>query len=161
ARFFGAEFGPAAMLPVLACFSVVAALLLLLLSKPTRAVEAHTPEATDVRSVTGSSYLKSIALLVILTGFSSTVVDFAFKTRISIEFSSAQALVSFFAIFYAVTSVVSIVLQLSAARWVLADRGLGLTLAVLPGSVFALAALAAAVPKAWVVVLLRGSGIAL
>jgi hypothetical protein len=161
ARYFGVYAGPGAMLPVLAGLSLLGAILLRALSGRGRSNERASPGAADVRSVTARSYLRSIALLVVLSGLSSALVDFCFKTQVSAEASSGQALVSFFAVFYAVTSVASILLQLSVARWVLADLGLGFSLAALPATLFGFGLLGIALPKAWVFVLLRGSGKAL
>ncbi|HEX6765937.1 MAG TPA: hypothetical protein VF103_10680, partial [Polyangiaceae bacterium] len=161
ARYFGAGAGPGAMLPVLAGLSLVGALLLRALSGRGRSNEQSSPGAKDVRSVTAGSYLRSIAVLVVLSGLSSALVDFCFKTQVSAGASSGQTLVSFFAVFYTVTSVASILLQLSVARWVLADLGLGVSLAALPAALFGFGILGIALPKAWVFVLLRGSGKAL
>ncbi|HEX6276544.1 MAG TPA: Npt1/Npt2 family nucleotide transporter [Polyangiaceae bacterium] len=157
ARFFGAQAGPGAMLPALTGISLFAAFLLRALSGARPGSDAPSPETADVRSVTASSYLRTIAALVILTGFSSALVDFCFKAQVSAQATSATTLVSFFAVFYTITSVASVLLQLSIARWVLAELGLGLALAALPASMLGLGALGVVVPKAWVFILLRGA----
>jgi hypothetical protein len=157
ARFAGGRMGPGAMLPTLALVSVLGALLLRALARRTQAQEAASPDASGMRSVTTSSYLRSIALLVVLTALSSSIVDFCFKAEVAGRSSSGPELVSFFAVFYAVTSVASVAFQLSVARWVLADLGLGAALAALPVTMLGFGFLGVVVPKAWVFVLLRGS----
>jgi AAA family ATP:ADP antiporter len=157
ARFFGAHAGPGAMLPALAVVSLFGAGLLRALSGARHAGDAPGPEATDVRSVTASSYLRSIAALVVLCGFASALVDYCFKTQVAMQATSGHALVSFFAVFYAITSVASVLLQLSIARWFLAELGLGLALAALPAAMLGFGALGVLVPKAWVFVVLRGT----
>ena len=47
--------------------------------------------------------------VVALMGLSSAVVDFVFKAQVSTKFSTGESLVGFFALFYMVVSVVSVV----------------------------------------------------
>lgn len=155
ARYYGAYAGPGAMLPWLTAISLLGALVMRALSGQRSASE--NPEPANARSVTASSYLRTITALVVLTGLSSTLVDFVFKVQVSAEASSGETLVIFFSVFYTVTSVVSVLLQLSVARWVLADLGLGFALAAMPTALFGFGLLGMVVPKAWVFVLLRGT----
>jgi hypothetical protein len=122
---------------------------------------APRPESADVRGIGGSSYLRTMALLVALTGLSGVVVDFAFKAAVSNAWSTGPALVSFFAAFYTTTSVASVVLQLSVARWLPARFGLGVSLAVLPIAVFSLGLLSLLIAVPWLLILLRGASVAL
>jgi hypothetical protein len=157
ARYYGVYAGPGAMLPVLTGISLLAAVVMRALSRPRTASAAERPESTHTRSASGSSYLRSIAVLVVLTGLSSALVDFVFKVQISAAAPSGESLVIFFSVFYTVTSVASVLLQLSLARWVLADLGLGFALAAMPTALFGLGLLGMVLPKAWVFVLLRGT----
>jgi hypothetical protein len=123
--------------------------------------QVTTPESRGLRSVTGSSYLRTMALFVALTGLSGVVIDFAFKANVSAAWSSGPELVKFFAAFYTSISVASVVLQLSVARWLPARFGLGVSLAVMPCAVFVLGLLSLFVASPWVLVLLRGTSVAL
>jgi hypothetical protein len=161
ARYFGQDAGGGTLLLGLAGSSVLAGVAVRVLAASSDAVVPAEDEASKVRSVTSSAYLRSMAALVTLMGLASAAIDFAFKTRVTERLASGAELVGFFAVFYAVVSVVSIAIQFSLARWMLGHFGIGTSLAVLPGAVVALGALAIALPAVSVVVLLRGAGVAL
>jgi AAA family ATP:ADP antiporter len=127
-------------------------------SAPVPAERELTPSGTGA---TSGSYLGKMAALVALVGLSSAVVDFAFKTQISSELRSGPELVRFFALFYMVVSVVSVLFQLTLSRFMLSSLGLGAALAALPATVAALGLVGIAVPGAVVLSLLRGSGVVL
>jgi ATP:ADP antiporter, AAA family len=107
------------------------------------------------------SYLGKMAMLVTLIGLSSAVVDFAFKTSVSSELRSGPELVRFFALFYMIVSMVSVLFQLTLSRFMLTNLGLGAALAALPATIAALGLVGIAVPGAVVLSLLRGSGVVL
>jgi ATP:ADP antiporter, AAA family len=158
---FAGEYGLGTLLLGLSASSVVAALMLWTLAGGTGKNEKPDERAAKVRSVTSSGYLRNMALLVTLIGMSSAVVDFAFKLGASTAHTSGASLAGFFANFYTVTSVVSVLLQLSIARWLPAHFGLGVALSAQPAVVLGLGALGVALSNPWVVVLLRGSGVSL
>jgi hypothetical protein len=158
---FVGQYGLRTLLLGLSVSSIVAALLLRMLAGGTGKSEKPDERAAKVRSVTSSGYLRNMALLVTLIGMSSAVVDFAFKLGASSTHTSGESLAGFFANFYTVTSVVSVVLQLSIARWLPANFGLGVALSAQPAVVLGLGALGVAISSPWVVVLLRGSGVSL
>jgi hypothetical protein len=149
------------MLLGLAASSAVAAIGVRALSAGSSALDRTQPVAPNSGSATSTRYLGFMAALVTLSGLSSAVVDFVFKTQISAKLDSGPALVGFFALFYMVVSVVSVVLQLTVARFMLSHFGLGVGLASLPVAVIGLGLLGIAVPGTWVMVLLRGSGVVL
>jgi hypothetical protein len=161
ARSFSAAYGLRPLLLVLAGSSVVAALGVrgLASGSPKHATpgESTPPPA----SATSGHYLAFMAAFVMLMGLASAVVDFTFKSSVSARIESGAALVGFFALFYMAVSVVSVVLQLTGARWVLARFGLGVGLASLPAAVVVLGVLGIALPATWVMVLLRGSAVVL
>jgi hypothetical protein len=161
ARAFVARFSLDELLLLLAAAAAVAALCLRVLSGKGLERDPTAGEMADVRSVSSSGYLRTIATLVTLTGLSSAVVDFAFKATVTSQLPSGAALVGFFALFYTATSVISVLLQLSLARWLPAHSGLGAALAALPIVVVALSVLGLALPQTWVVVVLRASGASL
>ena len=161
ARSFSNAYGLPPMLLALAASSTLAALGVRALSSGSSALETSTSELPAPRSETSGSYLGFMAALVTLTGLSSAVVDFTFKASVSAKLESGTGLVGFFAVFYMVVSVVAVVLQLTASRWVLGQFGLGVGLASVPAAVVVLGTLGMAVPATWVMVLLRGSGVVL
>jgi ATP:ADP antiporter, AAA family len=160
ARVFVTSYGFGAMLGALGASAVVAALGSFRLS---RGVSA--PAGADVApantGTTRGSYLGKMAALVALVGLSSAVVDYAFKTSVSSELRSGPELVRFFALFYMVVSVVTVLFQLTLSRVMLSSLGLGAALATLPATVAALGLLGIALPGAVVLSLLRGAGVVL
>jgi hypothetical protein len=102
-----------------------------------------------------------MAMLVMLVGLSSAVVDYAFKTSVSSELRSGPELVRFFALFYMIVSMVSVLFQLTLSRFMLTNLGLGAALAALPATVAVLGLISIAVPGAAALSLLRGTGVVL
>jgi len=161
AKSISGAYGLRPLLLALAAASAVAAVGVRGLSRGSSALEHTQRNAPTTKSETSSRYLAYMAALVALTGLSSAVVDFAFKAKVSSVVASGPELAGFFAVFYMVVSVVSVVLQLTVARYTLDHFGLGVGLASLPLAVVGLGALGIAVPATWVLVLLRGSGVVL
>lgn len=158
---FVGQYGLRTLLLGLSVSSILAALMLRTLAGGTGKNEKPDERAAKVRSVTSSGYLRNMALLVTLIGMSSAVVDFAFKLGASSSHTTGESLAGFFAIFYTTTSVISVLLQLSIARWLPAHFGLGVALSAQPAVVVGLGALGVALSNPWVVVVLRGSGVSL
>jgi ATP:ADP antiporter, AAA family len=161
ARLFVGRFELSLLLLVIAASALVAAVGLGFLAQKRVDRDPGAAEMAGMRSVTSDGYLRTIATLVTLTGLSSAVVDFAFKATVTAKLPTGEALVGFFALFYTATSVVSVLLQLSLARWLPAHAGLGTALSVMPVVVVALSLLGLALPQPWVVVVLRASGVSL
>jgi HEAT repeat protein len=160
ARYLGGGFGAAMLLPVLAGSSLVAALAVRGFAGRSKAFTPAERTTEAARNVASSSYLRTIAALVVLTGLAGVLVDVTFKAGVASAWSSDD-LVSFFSLFYAATSVASVLLQLTVARWVLGSFGLRAALTTLPGAVAVLGLLGVVVPSPWVLVFLRGSSQAL
>jgi AAA family ATP:ADP antiporter len=161
ARALAANYGFGAMLAGLGFSALVGSALALRLGhRP--APPFASPEVTE-SSLPGKSgsYLGKMAMLVTLVGLSSAVVDFAFKTSVSSELRSGPELVRFFALFYMIVSIVSVVFQLTLSRFMLTSLGLGPALAALPATIAVLGLVSIAVPGAAVLALLRGSGVVL
>jgi len=161
AKTVSSAYGLRPLLLLLASSSVLSALGVRWLSAGSSALENVQRSAPSSKSETSTRYLALMAALVALSGLSSAVVDFAFKARVSTELASGPALVGFFAVFYMIVSVVTVALQLTLARYALGNFGIGVGLASLPLAVGGLATLGIALPATWVIVLLRGSGVAL
>jgi hypothetical protein len=115
ARSVGARYGLGTLLAVLAVGSVLASLAVRRLSRGSAALERTPEEPVKALGGTTTRYLATIALFVLLAGLSGAVVDFAFKSSVSLALGP-RSLVGFFALFYMVVSVVSIVLQFTPRR---------------------------------------------
>jgi AAA family ATP:ADP antiporter len=160
-RSIGSHFGVPAVLPVVAVSSIVAAFAVHQLgARSVHHAGALAPVANR-EPLLRSSYLRSMALVVVLTGLSGALLDFSFKAVVSSQSRSGGALVGVFATFYTATSIASVLLQLSLSRWLLARAGIGVTLAILPAAMVVLGSLGVAFPRAWLLTLVRGSGVAL
>lgn len=139
-------------LVVLAVLNVLAALSLWTVS---RGVDAPAPEVRGRRS--NEPYLRSLAMLVALTAGLSALADWTFKSAAAEAFTQPASLMSFFALFYTVTSVLAFALSAGASRTALATLGLVGTMALLPGLMGLSAALALATGSLWALLLLSGT----
>jgi ATP:ADP antiporter, AAA family len=100
-------------------------------ARPTRS--AATPTGAAVR-VFRSPYLRVVAALAVVTYLATTLVDFQFKVTAASSFSQ-DSLAAFFGIFYAVTGVLALVVQLVGTSRLLARFGVTVGLALLPASI--------------------------
>jgi hypothetical protein len=142
-------FGAPAMLPFLAVLQFASAVFVRQLALGSAAM--HLPdESLDARDTTTRSrsglrviaetpYLRNLATLVLLGTTSAALVDYLFKAHAVDTFGRGDQLLRFFAIYYAGTSLLTFVLQISSSHAVLERFGLGATasspsLALLLGS---------------------------
>jgi len=102
-----------------------------------------------------SSYVRSIAYLVILTQFSALLLDFNFKRQASESLGDGTSLVQLLTAFHTTSSLVATVVQLSLASVALERLGLAGTLAVLPLGILLGGALGPLMPRLWSAVSLR------
>jgi hypothetical protein len=72
-------------------------------------------------------YLRNLAALVLLGTTGAALVDYLFKAQVLETFGRGDHLLRFFALYYAVTSVITFIIQLSSSRAVLERFGLGVT----------------------------------
>ena len=151
------ELGTKAMLLSLVALGAASALLVLRLGRASTAGASAPRAATAWANLRASPYLRKLALFVALTSACAALVDYAFKSSASQTYAGPAELVRFFAVFYTATSVVTVLFQLGLARVILDHVGLGGALAVLPGSLMALGALALGAPGLLSFSLLRGA----
>lgn len=121
----------AAMLPILAALNLVCAWLLRLLSKsggsrrPARRRRAESdPARSGLRVLGEASYLRNLAILVLLGTTAAIFVDQAFKTEVKATFGSGSSLGRFFSLYYAALSLITFVVQVAGSRAVLEKFGL-------------------------------------
>jgi len=143
-----------AMLPVLALLNLACAWQVSRLT-PARSSSRHSsefsPELTPepawsgVRVLAERPYLRQLALLVLLGTTSAALIDYLFKAQAVSTFGTGENLLRFFAMYYAATSLVTVVVQAALNNLALEHMGLALTtatpsLALVAGSLGALAA---------------------
>lgn len=80
-------------------------------------------------------YLRNLALIVLLGNVAATLIDYLFKARAAETFAGGAELVRFFAVFYTVVSVITLVVQAGMTGRLLRELGIANTLAVRPAVV--------------------------
>jgi len=137
----GATLGAPALLPFLAllqfaCAVVVRRLALSLEPAPMPLTSASASASTvgaaaDVRSglrvVAEAPHLRQLAYVVLLGTTSAALLDYLFKAQATETFGRGDHLLRFFAIYYAATSVLTFVVQVSSARAVLERYGIAMS----------------------------------
>src|SRR5262245_46574166 len=140
------------MLPVLAAGNLACAWKIRRLAGPTSDADwrlsrnaSSGPETgrSGLRVLKETSYLRDLALLVLLGTTSAALVDYVFKVRAVESFGRGDTLLRFFALYYAAVSVVTFVLQASSNRFALERFGLAISagtpsMALMAGSVGAM-----------------------
>ena len=130
-----------AMLPILSLLHLVSAVAMSRLSAGTErlrhpAAEAKAAESMrpGFKALSGSGYLRGLVGLVVLVTICEGLIDLAFKARVSMTMQSGD-LLRFFAVFYAVTSLITLFIQMAASRMALEKLGPARTAAILPAGV--------------------------
>jgi hypothetical protein len=143
-----AMFGVPAMLVVLAGIQILTAWAVRRLALASELVSAPLEAASDVTAAPSRSglatvaeqpHLRNLAALVLLGTTSAALLEYLFKVKAVESFGPGDHLLRFFAGYYAVTSLLTFVLQASSTSAALQRFGLGLTtstpsIAILAGS---------------------------
>jgi len=146
--------GAAAMLPVLAIFHIISAWQVRALAVESRGVPGPgaietfrnptaAPSRSGLRVIAEAPYLRYLAVLVLLGTTGAALLDYLFKVRAVETFGRGDNLLRFFAVYYAATSLITFVIQMSSSRFMLERFGLALTastpsLALFSGGFFGL-----------------------
>ncbi len=121
-------------------------------------VKATAPVgASVVGTLRASSYLRTLSVLVVLTGLAGGCIDYIFKTQAAESVGSGEDLVGFFALVYTLTALGTVVLQLTLVRPMLDRVGIGGTLVVLPAAIVAVGAVCLGSPSLVTLTLLRAA----
>ena len=173
-----AVYGVTAMLPVLAVLSLVCGWQIRRLARQAAVLRpsphdidlgavpaTRMDEATDLivaspqrglRALSKVTYLRNLAMLVVLGTIGAALADYVFKVRAVEAFGNGDALLRFFAIYYAATSLLAFVIQTTSSSVALEKLGLAVT-ASTPSIALATTGLAAiAVPGIEGVLVARG-----
>ncbi len=156
-----------AMLPILAAFHFLAAAAAARVGLGARPVlraprdrDADGPRdrmRSGLSAIARSDYLRGLVGLVVLVTISEGFLDIVLKTRAASAFGGGGALLRFFAVFYTLVSVVTLLFQAAMSRVVLEKLGPARTAAVLPMGVTVAAAGAFVGPGLWTAALARGA----
>jgi ATP:ADP antiporter, AAA family len=132
----GATLGAPALLPFLAILQFVCAGLVRQLARSLEprpvAAESGTstrpgagaPERSGLRVVAEAPHLRQLAYVVLLGTTSAALLDYLFKAQATETFGRGDHLLRFFAVYYAATSLLTFVVQVSSARQVLERFGI-------------------------------------
>lgn len=149
----GATLGAPALLPFLGLLQFACAILVRLLAQslqpwPVAAEPAFStqpaagsvaPARSGLRVVAEAPHLRRLAYVVLLGTTSAALLDYLFKAHATETFGRGDQLLRFFALYYAATSVLTFIVQVSSARAVLERFGISVSagapsLALLAGS---------------------------
>jgi ATP:ADP antiporter, AAA family len=144
------------MLVVLGALNAVCGLAILQVGAPQRTPSSTEP-VSGLAALREAPYLRQLARLVGGVALTAAVLNYVFKAEAAASFQTGEELMSFFALFYASTSIATFLLQSVASGRVLEKLGLGATIAILPISVIALGTLGAAFTRLWTVIALRAT----
>ena len=142
---------------LLSAFSLIAAAAIGGLIAPSAARPAADTLAPSREAPFASPYLRQIGAFVALSTLASSVVDFAFKARAMERFTSPEALIKFFAVFYSATSFASFVVQATITPRLLDRNGLGVGLGTHPAVLASAGLVSLLLPGLAAQALLRGA----
>ncbi len=108
-------------------------------------------------SVRRTPYLRTLAALVALGALVQSLLDFVLNADAVATFGRGEALLTFFALFYTVTGLVSFVVQSTITRRALENFGLAGTISALPLIVVAASLSRLFLPQLWAATLVRGA----
>lgn len=125
----GSAFGPGVILPILGLINIVCAVQVRRLARSAHRTaepeDAPGPAASGwVRMLIEGPYLRNLAAVVFLGTLGPAVLDYLFKAQTVATFGRGDNLVRFFAVYYAGTSLLTFVLQTTAAGPSLRTMGL-------------------------------------
>jgi len=118
--------------------------------------EDEGPSVSVLEIMQETPYLRNLAALVALLAFAEAAFDYVFKALAADYFSTSQELVSFFALFYLLVGVGTLLTQNLFTRRSLMVLGLAFTVGTLPGAVVGLGLLALFFPGIGTGVVMRG-----
>src|SRR5690606_2964586 len=100
-----------------------------------------------VRTMSKTPYLGLLTLLVAITAVTTGLIDFAFKATTDESFHNREALMSFFALFYTATGLITFLAQAILSKLFLSRLGIGNTLTALPSAIIVDGTLAVTTPE--------------
>ena len=120
---------------------------------------AHLAAASPrsgLRALADTPYLRTLAAFVLLSTMGATLIDYVFKLQAVQTVGREEALLRFFAAYYAATSLIAFLIQTFAGTRALEKLGLALTTSTPPLALCAGGLGALAFPGLWTALLARG-----
>ena len=117
---------------------------------------AATSPRSGIRVLAGQPYLRNLAAFVLLSTMGATLIDYLFKAQVAAAGGREENLLRFFAIYYAATALLALIVQLFASVPALTKLGLGLTTSTPPLAICVGGLGALVWPGLWSVVAARG-----
>jgi hypothetical protein len=93
---------------------------------------AVTSPSSGLRALIGAPYLRNLAVFVLLSTMGATLIDYLFKAQAVETVGRGESLLRFFAVYYGVTALISLMVQIFASAPALSKLGLGLTTSTPP-----------------------------
>ncbi|HTO73456.1 MAG TPA: hypothetical protein VMJ30_06540, partial [Gemmatimonadales bacterium] len=135
-----------AMLPVLAVLHYLSAMLVLGVRPATTSTlergrsrgaadPSIEPAGSARQAFKTSPYLRNLVLLIALSATAEGLLDFVFKARATASLPGGGQLLRFFAVFYTITALLTIVVQTTAMQRVLNRLGIARSAGLLPAGV--------------------------
>lgn len=137
----GARWGVLFVLPLIGALHIMCAVLLIGFRSAAGAHAVHAKRAgaarerdieSGFRVLRRVSYLRNLALIVLLTNAAATVIDYLFKARATETYQGGAELVRFFAVFYTIVSIATLAVQAGMTRPLLERIGIANLVAVRP-----------------------------
>ena len=128
------------------------------IGKPTQAQRSSKEDPRfGMQTIRTDAYLRRVAVTVVLLGAVGVCVDYAMKAEADARYADSAGLLSFFALFYMVTSLLTFLMQAGVAKRLLEKIGLSGTMVILPVAVALSAAFGAVWTRLWTAALSRGT----
>jgi AAA family ATP:ADP antiporter len=141
---------PGSILLVLAALQAACAVVLFLLGRhsPGHAAIDDDPAPgafAAVRRVARTPLLRLLALVIVVDAVGAAALDYVFKAEVTAA-AGPERMLRVFAIFYTATSVITALVQVTTARFVIERLGVARSIAALPGTLAVSSGVALAVP---------------
>ena len=142
---------------MLAGANLVCAMGIVFIGSPSATYHSDKNAPSGLKVLRETPYLKNLALLVTLGALAGAGLDYVFKSAAQANVSSVGGLITFFALFYTGTGLLSFVLQTTVASRLLKWVGLTGVVSMRPGVFIGGSVLALAFPGLWPITLFGAS----
>ncbi len=149
--------GSRTMLLILASMQLLCCISLLKIGRGTSKNILRQPasEKAGIQTLFTTPYLRQMAYVIALVAIIAALLDYSMKAQAADYFTSKQSLTGFFAAFYAITGLLTFLLQSAFGPKMLERFGLAGAMSFLPGAVLIGGVFGTAVLHLWTVTILR------
>ncbi len=124
---------------------------------PPQSIKPVSETISGLEALRTTPYLQLMGMLMVLGAVVAALLDYALKAEATLQFTTSESLIAFFALFYAISGGVAFALQTTLGRRTLKRLGLGSTIAIMPAAVIVAGFIGVSLTTLWTVVLLRGA----